>query len=70
MLQKCKKSTSLILQASCIESRETQGLEIITISMACLASGNEWHWPNWGQAPENLYKYGVRTIFGPNVERC
>lgn len=56
MLQKCKKSTSLILQASCIESRETQGLEIITISMACLASGNEWHWPNWGQAPENLYK--------------
>ena len=56
MLQKCKKSTSLILQASCIESRETQGLEIITISMACLASGSEWHWIYWGQAPENLYK--------------
>lgn len=46
-LQKCKKSTSLILQASCIESRETQGLEIITISMAYLASGSEWHWTHW-----------------------
>ena len=51
MLQKCKKSTSLILQASCIESRETQGLEIITISMAYLASGSEWHWSPGGQAP-------------------
>lgn len=26
--------------------------------------------PHWGQAPEIFHKEGVRTIFGPNVERC
>ena len=62
MLQKCKKSTSLILQASCIESRETQGLEIITISMACLASGSEWHCKKKCLSPAKKYKVYKSSI--------